>query len=134
MVKVGRLRRSPAANIAGLVALSLAAGCAPGVADTPSLATATTVGTTIDVVATSPSPAAVGLTPSKPEPKPMVHLTLWTVESASPQAEGDAGRIFANGLRHEKEWRAHARPPNVLIPDVPFTLPKLHDTLYPGCR
>ena len=98
MVNVGRIERGLAANIAGLAALVLATGCAPGATATPPPATATTVGTTVDVVTASPPPA-VGLTPSKPESKPALHLTLWTIEPVSPQAEGEAGRVFANGLR-----------------------------------
>jgi multiple sugar transport system substrate-binding protein len=36
---------------------------------------------------------------SSPEPTRTPHLTLWTVEAVSPQADGEAGQIFGNGLK-----------------------------------
>ncbi len=90
----------PASIMAGLAVLLLATACAPGSAATPSPAPAPIAGTTADVVLVSPSPATtVEVTPSKVEPRPAVRLILWTVEPVSPQAEGAAGRAFANGVR-----------------------------------
>jgi multiple sugar transport system substrate-binding protein len=102
MVSMGRMAgRTPhglANGIAGLVAFALVA-CTPGAATPLPPAAATTAGTTVDVMVESPAPATTAeATPGNPEPKPAVHLIIWTVESVSPQAEGPAGRIFANGL------------------------------------
>jgi len=94
------MERGLAIGIVGLAVLLLAAACAPGNTATPPPATATTAGTTVDLVVASPSPATTAeVTPGMLEPKPAARLTLWTVESVSPQAEGTAGRAFANGLR-----------------------------------
>jgi ABC-type glycerol-3-phosphate transport system substrate-binding protein len=96
----GKMGRGLAIGIAGLAVLLGAVTCAPGNAATPPPATATTAGTIVDIVMASPSPATTTeVTPGKTEPKPAVRLTLWTVEPVSPQAEGAAGRAFANGLR-----------------------------------
>ncbi len=95
----GRTTRGLVTGIARLVVLLLVA-CTPGTVTPPPLPTATTAGATVDIVVGSPSPAATAeATPGPTEPKPAIHLTLWTVEPASPQAEGAAGRAFANGLR-----------------------------------
>jgi ABC-type glycerol-3-phosphate transport system substrate-binding protein len=97
---IARREHSLAAGIAGLAVLWLVAACAPEAVAPPPPATATTAGTTVDTMVPSPSPAITAeITPGKPEPKPAVRLTLWTVEPVSPQAEGTAGRTFANGLR-----------------------------------
>ena len=98
--RAGRTTHGLASSIARLAMLLLAVACAPGNAATPPPGTATTAGTTADIVAASPLPATtIEVTPSKTEPKPAVRLTLWTVEPVSSQAEGAAGRAFANGLR-----------------------------------
>jgi ABC-type glycerol-3-phosphate transport system substrate-binding protein len=103
MISIGRAaggtKRGLAIGIAGLAVLLLAAACAPGNATPSPSATATPAGETADIVVGAPSPAATAAaTPGKTEPRPAIHLTLWTVEPVSPQAEGAAGRAFANGL------------------------------------
>jgi ABC-type glycerol-3-phosphate transport system substrate-binding protein len=99
----GRGKRGLAIGVAGLAVFWLAA-CAPGNAATPPPPTAPAAGAAVDMVAESPSPTTtVEATPGKAEPRPAIHLTLWTVESVSPQAEGAAGRAFANGLRVFRE-------------------------------
>ncbi len=89
-----------AIGIAGLAVLLGTAACAPGNPATSPPATATIAGMAADIVVVSPSPVTTtAVTPDKTEPRPAVRLTLWTVESVSPQAEGAAGRTFADGLR-----------------------------------
>jgi multiple sugar transport system substrate-binding protein len=97
----GRTTHSLVNGIAGLAALAMVVACTPGTATPlPPAAATTTAGTTADIVVGSPSPVTTAeATPGKPEPKPAMHLTIWTVEPVSPQAEGTAGRTFANGLR-----------------------------------
>ncbi len=105
MVGIGRIttkrRCGLATGIAGLAVLVLAEACAPGDVTTPSPpVTATTAGATVDVGVGIPTPTSTPeATPGKTEPEPAIHLTLWTIEPVSPQAEGAAGRAFANGLR-----------------------------------
>ena len=122
MVSIGRTTGKTshglAIGIAGLAVLALAVACAPGTATTPPPATATTAGSTVDIVVESPAPVtAAEATPGKPEPKPAVNLTMWTVEPVSPQAEGAAGRTFANGL-HVFEETYHDVSVTVVLKNV----------------
>lgn len=105
MISGRHLAQSVTIGIAGLVLLSLVVSCVPQLnlapspsttvtpdseaslelTATPSQATATTVAQPVEVLPTeSPAPPS---------------LTLWTVEAVSPQAAGEAGRIFNNGLK-----------------------------------
>ena len=114
----GRIKRGPAMPIAGLAVLLLAVACAPADATPPPPATATTAGVAVDIVVGSPSPATTAeATPGRPEPQPAIHLTLWTVEPVSPQAEGPAGRAFANGL-HVFEETYHDVSVTVVLKNV----------------
>jgi multiple sugar transport system substrate-binding protein len=104
MINPGSIERKAATGIAGLAVLLFALGCTPqaAVSPPPSPTATTEVGTTIDVIATSPLPSATaasvpGEVPS-PESRAILRLTLWTVEPVSPQAEGEAGKVFADGL------------------------------------
>ena len=66
----------------------------------PSTATATTkitITTTTDVVfEATPTPTVARTVPPS---RTIRHITFWTIESISPQAEGEAGKIFSDGLR-----------------------------------
>jgi ABC-type glycerol-3-phosphate transport system substrate-binding protein len=120
------IMRISAALIGGLALLLLTVSCTPQIMAplTPPAPVATGASATVDVVATSsPSLATVTSSPgevssSEPEttvdivatsspsltvapssePTSTIHLTLWTVEDVSPRAEGEAGRVFGNGL------------------------------------
>ncbi|MEJ2554969.1 MAG: extracellular solute-binding protein [Anaerolineae bacterium] len=91
--------------IVGGLLLLFVVSCTPQLTAIPSPSpTATTeVESLIDVVGTSPRPPATAEIESEeittPETPSLTYLTLWTVEAISPQAEGEAGRVFGNGLR-----------------------------------
>ncbi len=97
--------RSVTTFFTGLLLLLLVASCIPQTIASPSSPVVATaeISATADVVVTpSRAQATTESRPdevSSPEAPQPIQLTVWTVEAVSPQAEGEAGQIFGNGLR-----------------------------------
>jgi len=104
--KTNMIYRSYITCIIGILSLLLVASCT---AQLPFLAPPTGIATVqseasaaVEASATSTlsgetaEPKAAETT--TPESELPAHLTLWTVKSVSPDAEGDAGEVFGNGL------------------------------------
>ncbi len=104
MINRSDTTRTLAAYISGLALLLFAGGCTPQiiVTATPAAPTATGTSVTEDVVATPPPPLMTQVPPAGEIPpagaKAAIPLTLWTVEAVSSLAEGEAGRVFDEGL------------------------------------
>lgn len=90
----------------GLAFLLPTVGCASQITQSlyPSATATVKVDTTTDFIATPPPPPpqstteATASTDATPDSQAVINLTLWTDETASPRADGDAGRVFENGL------------------------------------
>lgn len=92
--------------IAGLSSLFFAAACTPqiGAPPIPGIPAEEVTATEELVGTTTPAPATAEAQPEEivsptPEATEPVRLTLWTIEAVSPQAEGEPGQIFGNGLK-----------------------------------
>jgi ABC-type glycerol-3-phosphate transport system substrate-binding protein len=91
--------------IAGLLSLLLVASCLPQVSvpSSPTVVVTPEVSSTADVTGTPPGSLATAESEpdevSSPESSLPIELILWTVEAVSPEAEGQPGEIFGNGLR-----------------------------------
>jgi multiple sugar transport system substrate-binding protein len=114
MISRSHVTRVRMTCIAGVLLLLLVGSCTPqfAIPSSPS-GSATPVAVATVVSSTVSATREVSVTPSRPlataesqpdeplsqESQLPIQLTLWTVEAVSPQAEGEGGQVFGNGLR-----------------------------------
>lgn len=92
---------------AGLALVLLTLSCMPQITPPPPLPATISpeIRATTDIIASTSRPPLLETEPattsavSSSEPQALINLELWTVEVASPDAEGEAGRAFGNGLQ-----------------------------------